>query len=410
MFCLRDYVTPEPLMPGISWRDLEFSWTLAQCQTHVGPINKWVPYGVPKIGHRFDKSVFFLYRKSPKTGALEGPLGTGFFTYRFTDDEHGKRAGTHYYGITNHHIAVALGASIIRINTIDGGTRDLPFEVEDWHWVPDGDDVCAVDIDVSNFQPGDLWDCIPEFTFIAKTEIARRGIGLGENAFMVGLFAPHHGGGKRNVISGRFGNVSMLYNEDTPIRTDVGFNRPAHVIDMHSRSGFSGLPVFVYRTAYDDLQENATKASAGRGGVVMIGGTENMFWGFIGIHSGQFQERVRVRSAPGARSESVEEEAASQKVIEVSAPIRDGDYLVMPSSMTVVVPSWRITELLNLEVFKMIRQQRDAERKVKKTNDEPPVASEASDLPATDANPTHREDFRRLLGAAARKPAQEDGT
>jgi hypothetical protein len=211
------------------------------------------------------------------------------------------------------------------------------------------------------------------------------------------------------VISGRFGNVAMLADDDTPIRTDAGFNRPAHVIDMHSRTGFSGSPVFVYRTAYDDLQANVTKANAGKGGVVMIGGSENMFWGFIGIHSGQFQERVRVRSAPRAKSESAEEEAASQKVIEVSAPVRDGDYLVMPSSMTVVVPSWRISELLNLEVFEMMRQKREAEELAKRANDEPLVASEGiGDLPATDANPTHREDFTRLLGAAARKPPQED--
>ena len=80
----------------------------------------------------------------------------------------------------------------------------------------------------------------------------------------------------------------------------------------------------------------------------------------------------------------------------------------MPSSMTVLVPSWRITELLDLEVFEMIRRRRDLENKAKRDDDEPRPASEGVVPPATDANPTHREDFTSLLRAAVRKPPQED--
>ena len=36
------------------------------------------------------------------------------------------------------------------------------------------------------------------------------------------------------------------------------------------------------------------------------------------------------------------------------------------------------------------------------------VSEASTDHRASDENPTHREDFRRLVGAAARKPAQED--
>jgi hypothetical protein len=409
-FPIRDLLEVEECYPllGVSARDLEFQLVLAQCGTPFGAINKWVPYGVPKIGDRYNKAVFFLYRTNPKTGLVEGPLGTGFFTYRYTDDANGKRAGVHYYGVTNYHIAIALGATIIRINTKDGSTRDLPFETEDWHWVQGGDDICAVDIDESNFGPGDAWDGIPEWTFLGKAEIAKREIGLGENAFMVGLFAPHHGEGKRNVISGRFGNVAMLADDGAPISTEGGFNRPAHVVDMHSRSGFSGSPVFVYRTPFDDLQKNAIQPIPGG---IISGHSPNMFWGFVGIHCGQFQERVRVKRAPRASAEGIEDEAAPPKILEISGAVRDGDYLVMPSSMTVVVPSWRISELLNLEVFEMIRRKRDAEKLAKRANEEPLVASEGLVAPlATDENPNHRGDFNSLVDAAARKRPQGDQT
>ena len=248
-----------------------------------------MPFGVPKIGDRFNKAVFFLYRTNPKTGIVEGPLGTGFFTYQFGSGELGKRS-VHYYGITNHHVAIGLGATIIRINTKDGGTRSLPFETEDWHFVPNGDDICAVDIDVSNFQPDDAWDCIPEHTFLTRKEIESREIGLGENAFMVGLFVSHHGG-KKNTPGGRFGNLAMLADDSAPIRTEGGFNRPAHVVDMHARSGFSGSPVFVYRTPFDDLQANA---AASKKTTMMLTTGKNMFLGFFGIHCSQFQERVTV--------------------------------------------------------------------------------------------------------------------
>ena len=36
------------------------------------------------------------------------------------------------------------------------------------------------------------------------------------------------------------------------------------------------------------------------------------------------------------------------------------------------------------------------------------VSEASADHRASDANPTHREDFRRLVGAAARKPEPRD--
>jgi hypothetical protein len=315
---------------------------------------KWVPNGVPKIGHRYDNCVFYLYRTNPKSGKIEGPLGTGFFVFKFGEGEPGKR-GVHYYGITNHHVAVALGASMIRINTKGGGTRFLPFETEDWHFLPGGlVDLCAVDIDMSNFQPDDEWKCVSEYSFLCKDEAVRLDIGFGENTFMIGLFVSHHGG-SRNVPSARFGNVAMMADDNTPISTEGNYCSPCHLIDMRSRSGFSGSPVFIYRTPVDDLSPQYQ----GR----PIDTKKNLFSRFFGVHCSQFQEPIKIRTVRKLTEGTNDAEIVeSTEIGEAGDPIGTGDRLIIPSSMTIVVPSWRVSELLNLEVFEMARKARHAER------------------------------------------------
>jgi hypothetical protein len=74
-------------------------------------------------------------------------------------------------------------------------------------------------------------------------------IGPGDDVFMVGRFIDHDGGNK-NRPALRFGNISI---DPTPIMQDNGVRVPAYCVDLHSRTGFSGSPVFVYRTPGPDL-------------------------------------------------------------------------------------------------------------------------------------------------------------
>jgi hypothetical protein len=298
---------------------------------------------MPKIRTDLIKSAFYLYRRNTDTGEIDGPWGTGFFVFRTVNAPNGM---VFYYAITNKHVAVTVGASIIRINTKDGKTRFLEFNPEDWQWIPDGDDICAVEIDVSTYSAGD-YSVIPEYIFTSRKEIESQGVDLGENAFMIGLFVDHHGG-ERNVPSARFGNVAMLANESAPIETTAGFRRPCHVVDMRSRSGFSGSPVFIYRTPTDDLtnpqMQNQTYADR------LLKGS--IFLRLFGIHCGQFREEIDVRK--------VRDEGPAAEVI--GDPIMEWDKLIVPSSMTVVAPCWRITELLDQEFFEMARKERLAKK------------------------------------------------
>jgi hypothetical protein len=76
--------------------------------------------------------------------------------------------------------------------------------------------------------------------------------------------------------------------------------------------------------------------------------------------------------------------------------------------MAGVVPSWRVKEVLDYkdvrEAMKVIENSEIA-RLAGQAGAEP--AAEAADLPASDENPTHREDFVSLLNKAA-KPTKAE--
>jgi hypothetical protein len=87
------------------------------------------------------------------------------------------------------------------------------------------------------------------------------------------------------------------------------------------------------------------------------------------------------------------------------------------SGMMGVIPAWRLAEFLDCETLRNLRMAQAKE--VLALRNKPTISvsfdsareahvEPAIGPPATDENPTHREDFTRLLGAAARKPPRED--
>lgn len=338
--------------------------------------------GMPKVAKTVSESVFFLFRHDPKTGRIVGPEGTGVLIARESKRLPGE---LHYYAVTNRHVACEGGASIIRLNTHDGGSRFIELDPSEWHFKKSGDDLAAADLGSRLDPTGDEIKHNNETGFVDQRTIEKLEIGPGEDVFMCGLFASHHGG-ERNVPTVRFGNLSMLASDQAPVELGTGASRPCHLADMRSRSGYSGSPVFVYRTFGSDLTTAADQ---------YVGLDEtSIFMGLLGIHCGQFMDEIEVRKLRKPRSERKGD------------PISEGDELEIQSSMTVIVPAWRITELLDLEVFEMSRAKRDEEREShwKKR----PRAEAVSSARPSDENPSHREDFTRLVGAAARKPPQED--
>ena len=166
---------------------------------------------------------------------------------------------------------------------------------------------------------------------------------------MVGLFADHEGKEKNNPLA-RFGNISMLANPESPI---LWKNKPfeRHIVDMHSRSGFSGSPVFVYRTFGSDLEAHservemevsglANRLSVDRGNSdpLQVRLVPRTFFALLGIQCSQFNERWKLKG-----TETVEEQALHK--------ITNETYLSGASGMSCVVPAHEIMKVLNLPKF-----------------------------------------------------------
>jgi hypothetical protein len=283
---------------------------------------------MPRLDPHLSDCVFYLYRISPKTGKCEGPCGTGSIVGRPSQAE----GSYHLYGVTNHHVAFEDGASIIRLNTKDGGTRFLEYEPTDWQFIPARDDIAAIDLTEELSATADQIMFIREKQFISREILKTFEIGLGEDVFMIGLYV-NQDGGARNMPCGRFGNLSMVANEHAPIKQPNKMMRPSHLVDMRSRSGFSGSPVFVYRIPESELSRpplpldsNVTyskysmfaEPSSGPQGVKTI---KDHFLGLLGIHCSQFWEPTKVSKSP----DHIEEREGG--------PIHEGDELYIPGSM-----------------------------------------------------------------------------
>jgi hypothetical protein len=251
----------------------------------------------------------------------------------------------HVYAVTSQHTA-PQGASVIRINTQNGKSRKIDLEPDEWHFVQGGADISAVDLTSQLDGATDAVSYIPLGLWGSKDFIETVSLAPGEDGFMLGLFADHPGKTK-NIIAARFGNLSMIASDDAPIKQPNGAIRPSHIFDMRSRGGFSGSPVFVYRTPEGDLRElNFGVRRKTFHTPMPFGGQQknsppmfehdadnNMFVSLLGIHAGQYPEPVEVKKIRKKTSEK--------------DPILDGDKLSIPGGMTIVVPMAEVYELLN---------------------------------------------------------------
>jgi hypothetical protein len=341
--------------------------------------SKWIRPVMPKLRKGILNAVFYLYRIDPQSGKRTGPHGTGFVWSRQMKADGSQ---SHFYGISNWHLTHDLGASIIRLNTRDGKSRYLDFGPEDWHFLRGGDDLSAIDLTQAGHVTDEVGHYTEHYGYVSQHTMDTDQISVGEDVFMMGLFANHHGG-ERNIPAVRFGNIAMLAEKDALIEQPNGNKRPSHLVDMRSRTGFSGSPVILYRIPENDLSDIPGQPPPARLKVLTL----------LGVHCGQFYEAVEVRKSPPKFGEKLGD------------PIKDGDELFIQSGMNIVVPAWRVKELLDQEVFEVARQEREEKVRDWLRNR---ARGEAVVPPANDVNPNHQEDFMRLVGAATRKPAQED--
>jgi len=273
-------------------------------------------------------STFFLYASldDAKKGAKFG--GTGFVlslpSERVPDI-------TYFYGVTNWHVAVRDGFSVIRVNTVDGATEILDHGPEDWIFDADGDDLAVISFNpkVIPQRPSESSRSLKPIpaALIYKKDVLldpnQLNVGLGDDVFMLGRFV-EKADGPINSPTARFGCISAMPSPVEQSGPGKGL-KDSYCLDMHSRSGYSGSPVFVYRTPGTNLEHTL------RTGVPDLG--RSMLC-LLGVHFGQFQEELKVSG-------------------DQHPPVYG------PSGMTCVVPSWKILELLDKKELKQERASND---------------------------------------------------
>jgi hypothetical protein len=362
-----------------------------------------------RIANDLRKAIAFLGEElaDDRGRSAIDPRATGFFvtwasdSCRPIESMQPEQAGV--YLVTARHVAEPLGRNFaIRFNRNDGGS-DVDL-VTDAKWTTHEDKT----VDVAVLQCGyPAWaDCIPipgrmlalptaqdvPFAEYGDDDLVVRdpNLGIGDIAYVVGLFNVMAGKGV-NLPVVHTGHIALLpgdervsvYDSRKRRRQDV----EAYLVEAHGLDGLSGAPVFARTSSPVTAPYRYEMPMHGNLPAYPIPGRLHGFTVLLGLWQASWGE---LATDAHSKARNIPKD---QKV---------------PLGMGVVVPSSKIAETLNREDLVMARRQ-EYERRASKN------AAVMDSLPpsdtsprASDANPNHREDFTRLVGAAARKPPQED--
>lgn len=329
-----------------------------------------------RIPEEWLDSVVYLYPDEASAKANHRVGGSGFVA-GVPVSAGGERAHALWL-VTNKHV-VTGGSSVARINTHQGGFDTVELDERNWHCHPEGDDLAVCPLPIN--QEIHKIDPIALDAFLTKEILDRLWIGPGDPAFVIGRFSLHEGR-TRNMPAVRFGQISQLPVDKIKFE---GIQQESILVEIRSLGGYSGSPVFVHI----DYEYWRRRLSVFGGKAKPTKGPELGPW-LLGVDYSMIP-----------LWDPVCDKGGKELPYEWQVPANSG--------MMGVIPAWRLQWLLT-EYEPVVKVQREIENAVKNRANPPaalPTAQRAS-LPASDENPTHREDFMRLLGAAVKKPAQED--
>lgn len=313
---------------------------------------------MPRFAETLQQMVFFLFGRNPRKNGLTGPLGSGVFIGLKRQNGLPAILGTtavHTYAVTAHHVLLS-GGHFIRINTRDGGSRLIETEPAEWVFDPSGSDVAVLDVTDLVDSRADETSWVPYILLADKAFLQKVNFGIGEDGIMLGLLTDQPGK-NRNLVACRSGNVTLLSSDEDPIRQPNNRVRPSHLFDIRSRPGFSGSPVFVYRTRDANLR---FATAAGPDALARWHITKTIrrdddednidsFIMLLGLHAGQYHDNVKMRKVEPAEATA----------------IFSGDDVYIPNSVAIVAPVWDITLLFEhpqLVAQRKAREKQDAER------------------------------------------------
>jgi hypothetical protein len=306
---------------------------------------------MPRIPDPFLDCVVYLYETvdDARVGTRAG--GSGFAVIVPYDPYR-----VWIYVVSNRHVVSRF--PVIRLNTSKGEFGELSLDTTQWIRHPDGETdlaIASIDIRPSEYRfQGVLYiapdspDSVKSWKnqLITESLILASGVGVGDDAYLVGRFVSHEGT-QRNLPTARFGAIAQMPYE--VIQTEAG-GQQAFLVEVRSIAGYSGSPVFVRIPAhrYDK-----------RPGLNIPLGPEFDAHLLLGVDCAHLN--------------------SYQRVIEKNDPHMDtGLEAQSNTGMAVVIPAWKLAELLDCEELKAMRdndrremQKKDRENAVLDSADKP---------------------------------------
>jgi hypothetical protein len=201
---------------------------------------------------------------------------------------------------------------------------------------------------------------------------------------MIGLFVDHEGHETNNPMA-RFGNISMMASDQAPVRFGAAA-RVCHIVDLHSRTGFSGSPVFVYRTFGADLARTSYRgeevvAEFEAPTVTPQQIKEAIEQSRYSRHSRPKTETMslKIQTRPVLKLLGIHFAQFSEKwpIIDTDLPTQRKRYVDGVSGMTCVVPSSKIRDLLNIPKL-VARREASEKAKGARIDRRPPLEGGSS--------------------------------
>jgi hypothetical protein len=286
----------------------------------------WGPE-VNRVRDEFLNCVFYVYPSAEDAHKAERRGGSGSLVQVELEN---NRERCIVYAVTNSHVIKRCGPlPAITINTKEGKRQVFTTANGDWRFLPNHD-VAAVPVSFNSATHSVRHIGIDGV--MTQELIAAQEVGPGDETFMIGRFVNHEGK-EKNLPTVRFGNISMMPYE--PIEDEYGVLQESFLVECRSVPGYSGSPVFLNIDFNKPRPSEASKAQ-----VILGRATEQRLLGIDWAHINSYDE--------------VFEKTGEGKRLKTNLVARSN------TSMAAVVPAWRIAELLNIEEFREMRSQVDA--------------------------------------------------
>jgi hypothetical protein len=315
------------------------------------------------------RATVFFYRTREDAEGLRNACGSGFVVSIEEDD------GLFRYIVTNGHVVngITAGGGTIVVSLIT--TRDEPkiFDTSprDWHYKGDSDiAVCPLLRTHVNAFSG-VASISSNFS-ISEEVIAEDQFGVGDPVYMTGKFVGIEAKIKINPV-GRFGNVAMMPGE--PIHTESG-SFVCFVVEMRSIAGYSGAPTIVYKPTGSPIYLNRNTIRL----------RKEPTYRLLGVNAGH------VRHYTDAHSKQ-------------TGKIR----VKMNSAMSLVMPAWKLTELLySPTLAKMRKRATEAMRKQREGPDASVELDSSLPFPDSGFTPDLQRTLKRKLESGEVDEVDED--